>query len=114
LLHNIPEAIAVVVPMYYSTKSAFKSFAFTFFVTGFTSPIGGLIAFAFATNGPDAMTFGILYAITSGMMTFIIIHDIIPAARSYDKKNKLFSIWFFIGIIILAGSIALFQSVYLQ
>ena len=45
-LHNIPEGISISMPIYSSTKSKSKAILYTF-ISGFSEPIGSLIAYLF-------------------------------------------------------------------
>jgi ZIP family zinc transporter len=78
-LHNIPEGIIIAISIYYSTKSKLKAFLFTL-VAALSEPFGSLFAFLFIVNINDYL-FGIILALTAGIMLYLAIFEII-------KENK--------------------------
>eukprot|EP00493_Phyllostaurus_siculus_P019437 UN19746 len=69
-IHNIPEGIAIAVPVYYQTKSFAKAF-FWAFVSGIAEPIGALIGYAVLDSmfGPEV--FGWMFGAVGGIMIYI-------------------------------------------
>lgn len=98
-LHNIPEGISIAMPIYYSTKSRYKAFKYTFF-SGLAEPIGALLAFLFLRPYINELILSVIFAVVSGIMLYISFADLIPASRQYGyNKIHLFSI--FLGICII-------------
>ena len=48
-LHNIPEGIAISIPIYYATKSKVKALYYTF-ISALSEPFGALITYLFLQN----------------------------------------------------------------
>ena len=97
-LHNIPEGISISIPIYYSTKSKFKAFIYTF-ISGISEPIGAILAYIILAKYINNMVLGILYSIIAGMMINIAINNLYKESINYNKKNT--NIYFLIGIIIM-------------
>ena len=102
-LHNIPEGISISVPIYYSTRSKKKAFLYTF-ISGMSEFIGAVIAFLLFRKFDNNFFFGCLYSLTSGIMLYISVVELLPTSLKY--KNKLCTyIFFIIGIIFIYISI---------
>ena len=97
-LHNIPEGISISIPIYYSTKSKFKAFIYTF-ISGISEPIGAILAYIILSKYINNMVLGILYSIIAGMMINIAINNLYKESINYNKKNTL--LYFIIGSFIM-------------
>lgn len=105
-IHNIPEGIAVSVPVYYATGNKGRAFWLSF-LSGLAEPIGAGIGFLLLMPFLNPVTFGILFAAVAGIMVFISIDELLPAAREYGHAHL--SIYGFIaGMGIMALSLLLF------
>lgn len=105
-IHNIPEGIAVSVPVFYSTGNKKKAFWLSF-LSGLAEPLGALVGFLILMPFLNDITFGILFASVAGIMVFISIDELLPAAREYGEAHL--SIYGVIaGMIIMALSLLLF------
>ncbi|SER48113.1 zinc transporter, ZIP family [Gracilibacillus ureilyticus] len=105
-IHNIPEGIAVSVPIYYSTGDKKKAFKLSF-LSGLAEPVGALIAFLFLMPFLTDMMFGIIFAAVAGIMVFISLDELLPAAKKYDEAHT--SIYGLItGMAVMALSLLLF------
>jgi len=85
-IHNIPEGIAVSVPVYYATGSRRKAFTLSF-LSGLSEPIGALIGYAILMPFMSEAVFGILFASVAGIMVFISLDELLPAAREYGEHH---------------------------
>ena len=85
-LHNIPEGIATALPMYHATGSRAKACAFSS-LTGLAEPLGALIAYTLLHRFMSGATLGILTAAGAGVMVFIALDGLLPAARTYGKYH---------------------------
>lgn len=104
-IHNIPEGIAVSVPIYYATGSRRKAFLYSF-LSGLAEPVGAIIGFLLFRSFFNNTVFGLLFASVAGIMVFISIDELLPAAREYGKHHL--SIYGFIaGMAVMAVSLAL-------
>ena len=112
ILHNIPEGIATAAPIYYSTGSKAKAFLFSF-GTGFVQPIGALIAWFLMRNVFDDIeaVFGIAFAVVAGIMVYVAIHQLLPAARKFGKHLMVMK-WLFAGMAVMAGSLVVLGFIF--
>ena len=105
-IHNIPEGIAVSVPVYYATGNKRKAFRLSF-LSGLAEPIGAIIGFLILMPFLNDVVFGILFAAVAGIMIFISIDELLPAARDYGQAHL--SIYGVIaGMVVMAVSLLLF------
>lgn len=105
-IHNIPEGIAVAVPIYYATGNRKKACMLSF-LSGLSEPLGALVGFSFIYIFFNDLIFGILFASVAGIMVFISLDELLPAAREYG--NPHLSIYGLIaGMMIMAVSLLLF------
>jgi zinc transporter, ZIP family len=105
-IHNIPEGIAVSVPVYFATGSRRKAFRLSF-LSGLSEPVGALIGYAFLAPFLNATTMGVLFAAIAGIMVFISLDELLPAAREYGSPHL--AIYGLIGgMMVIALSLLLF------
>ncbi len=105
-IHNIPEGIAVSVPIYYATGNKKKAFALSF-LSGLAEPLGAIIAYLILMPFMTNVVFGILFASVAGIMIYISIDELLPAAREYGEAHL--SIYgLIIGMIVIAVNLLMF------
>jgi zinc transporter, ZIP family len=105
-IHNVPEGIAVSVPIYFATGDKKKAFKLSF-LSGLSEPIGALVAFLFLMPFLTDVMFGIIFAAVAGIMVFISLDELLPAAKKYDEAHM--SIYGVIGgMLVMALSLLLF------
>ncbi|MFB3161087.1 ZIP family zinc transporter [Bacillus niacini] len=105
-IHNIPEGIAVSVPVYFATGDKKKAFKLSF-LSGLSEPIGALVAYLFLMPFLNDIMFGIIFAAVAGIMVFISLDELLPAAKRYDETHL--SIYGLIaGMAVMALSLLLF------
>ncbi len=105
-IHNIPEGIAVSIPIYYATGNKKKAFIYSF-LSGLSEPVGAVIGFFLFYSFFNNVTFGILFAVVAGIMVYISIDELLPAAREYGEGHL--SIYGLIaGMGVMAVSLLLF------
>ncbi len=85
-LHNIPEGIAISVPIHYATGSKRKAFMYSF-LSGLAEPLGAVIGFFILMPFMNEIVFGFLFASVAGIMVFISIDNLLPAAREYGEPH---------------------------
>lgn len=85
-IHNIPEGIAVSVPIYYATGDKKKAFMYSF-ASGLSEPIGALVGYLILMPIMNEVVYGILFAGVAGIMVFISIDELLPAAREYGEHH---------------------------
>jgi len=105
-IHNIPEGIAVSIPIYYATGSRKKAFIYSF-LSGLAEPVGAGIGFLVLMPFLTETLFGILFASVAGIMVFISLDQLLPAAREYGEHHL--SIYGLVGgMMVMALSLLLF------
>jgi ZIP family zinc transporter len=105
-IHNIPEGIAVSVPIYYATGNKKKAFWYSL-SSGLAEPVGALIGWLILMPFMSPMVFGVLFAGVAGIMVFISIDELLPAAREYGEHHL--SIYgLVLGMMVMAVSLLLF------
>lgn len=105
-IHNIPEGIAVSVPIYHATGSKRKAFKFSF-LSGLAEPLGALVGFLLLLPFMNAIIYGFLFASVAGIMIYISIDNLLPAAREYGEPHlSLYGLMG--GMALMAVSLMLF------
>ena len=104
-LHNIPEGLSVYVPIFYATGSKKTAFKFTL-ISGIAEPIGAIIAYLILMPFLDDSLLAMLLAFVAGIMVYISIDEIIPAAHSYGKSHVVITGVVF-GMLVMAVSLLL-------
>ena len=105
-IHNIPEGIAVSVPIYQATGSKKKAFWYSF-ASGLAEPLGALVGVLLLMPIMNDVVFGVLFAAVAGIMVFISIDELLPAAREYGEPHL--SLYGLIsGMAVMAVSLLLF------
>ncbi|MBA7568803.1 Zinc transporter ZupT [subsurface metagenome] len=105
-IHNIPEGIAVSIPIYYSTGDKKKAFLYSF-LSGLAEPLGAVIGYLILFSFFSDVVFGVLFAGVAGIMVFISLDELLPAAREYGEHHL--SIYGLIaGMVIMAFSLLMF------
>lgn len=104
-IHNIPEGIAISVPIYYATGSKKKAFKLSF-LSGLAEPAGAILAYLLLMPFLTETLFGIVFAGVAGIMIFISLDELLPAAKRYDETHT--SIYGLIaGMAVMALSLLL-------
>lgn len=105
-IHNIPEGIAVSVPIYYATGSKRKAFVYSF-LSGLAEPLGAVVGYILLTTFMTPILFGVVFASVAGIMVFISLDELLPAAREYGEP-QLAIYGMFSGMIVMAVSLMMF------
>jgi len=105
-IHNIPEGIAVSIPIFYATGNRSKAFVYSF-LSGLAEPVGALIGYAVLFSFFNDVVFGILFASVAGIMVFISLDELLPAAREYGQHH-LAAYGLVAGMVVMALSLLLF------
>lgn len=85
-IHNIPEGIAVSVPIYYATGNRKKAFYLSM-LSGLAEPIGALLAWFVLMPFMSPVVMGCVFASVAGIMVFISLDELLPAAREYGEHH---------------------------
>ncbi len=105
-IHNVPEGIAVSVPVYFATGDKKKAFKLSF-LSGLSEPIGALAAYLFLMPFLNDIMFGVIFAAVAGIMVFISLDELLPAAKKYDESH-LAIYGLVAGMAVMAVSLLLF------
>jgi zinc transporter, ZIP family len=106
-IHNIPEGISVSVPIYYASGKKKQAFIYSF-LSGLAEPAGALAGYFILSRFINDMVFGAMLAAVAGIMVFISIDELIPAAENYGKHHYMIY-GFIAGMVVMALSLLLFM-----
>lgn len=105
-IHNIPEGIAVSVPIYQATGSKKKAFWYSF-SSGLAEPLGAALGMLVLLPIMNDIVFGVLFAGVAGIMVFISMDELLPAAEEYGEHHlAIYGLIF--GMAVMAVSLLLF------
>lgn len=104
-IHNIPEGIAVSVPIYQATGDKMKAFRLSF-LSGLAEPVGAIIAYLVLMPFLSMELLGIMFAIVAGIMIYISLDELLPAAREWGEHH-LSLLGLVVGMAIMAVSLIL-------
>ncbi|BEK56234.1 zinc transporter ZupT [Campylobacter jejuni] len=104
-IHNIPEGLAVSLPIYHATGDKKKAFIYSA-LSGFAEPLGAFVGALILLPFIGDLTLAISFAVIAGIMVFISLDELLPAAKTYDKAHD--SLYGLIaGMMIMALSLNL-------
>lgn len=105
-IHNIPEGIAVSIPLFYALGNRKKAFILSF-LSGLAEPLGAIIGYLLLMPFLNNVVFGLLFAFVAGIMVFISLDELLPAAEEFGEHHL--AIYGLIsGMILMAVSLLLF------
>lgn len=105
-IHNIPEGIAVSVPVYYATGDKKQAFRLSF-LSGVSEPVGAIVGYLVLMPFMSPAVFGVLFASVAGIMVFVSLDELLPAAREYGQPHL--AIYGLVGgMAVMAASLVLF------
>ncbi|EKQ8576499.1 zinc transporter ZupT [Campylobacter jejuni] len=106
-IHNIPEGLAVSLPIYHATGDKKKAFIYST-LSGFAEPLGAFVGVLILLPFIGDLTLAISFAVIAGIMVFISLDELLPAAKTYDKAHD--SLYGLIaGMMIMALSLNLLE-----
>jgi len=104
-IHNIPEGLAVSAPVYFATGNRRLAF-WVSFLSGLAEPIGGLVGYVLFRSMPNPIGFGMVFAALAGVMVYVSLDELLPAARDYGDQD-LTVISLMAGMAVMALSLVL-------
>ena len=104
-IHNVPEGIAVAIPIYFATGNRKQAFKLSF-LSGLAEPVGAIVAYLILMPYLNGIMFGVIFAAVAGIMVFISIDELLPAAREYGEAH-LSVYGFMAGMAVMAVSLVL-------
>lgn len=105
-LHNIPEGIAISIPIYYATKSKLLAFKYTL-ISALSEPFGAVITYLFLQDFITNNIMGYLFSIIAGIMIQIAFCELLKTAKGYNV-NKTVKLFFLIGLLFSVCYVTLF------
>lgn len=105
-IHNIPEGIAVSVPVFFATGSRRRAFWWSL-LSGLAEPLGAVIGYVLLAPFFTPTLFGVLLGVVAGIMVFISLDELFPAAREYGEGH-LAIYGLIAGMAVMAASLLLF------
>ena len=85
-IHNIPEGIAVSIPLYFATGNRKKAFGLSF-LSGLAEPLGAVVGYFLLMPFLTPTVFGVIFAGVAGIMVFISLDELLPAAQEYGEHH---------------------------
>ncbi|MEI3255693.1 MAG: ZIP family metal transporter [Candidatus Gastranaerophilaceae bacterium] len=107
-IRNLPEGIAIGLPMYHATGK--KRYAMLFSaIAGISGPIGAILRFILIKLFMPQMAIGILFAMVAGIMVYISLDTLMPTAREYGENHDVMA-GIFAGMFLLVQVFYLFNK----
>ena len=104
-IHNIPEGIAVSVPIFYATGNRRRAFLISF-SSGLAEPVGAIIGYAILLPFLTPTLLSTLLAFVAGIMVYISLDELLPLAHRYGQEH-LVIIGVGAGMPVMAASLFL-------
>ncbi|KAI8526236.1 hypothetical protein RHMOL_Rhmol13G0293000 [Rhododendron molle] len=106
-LHNIPEGVAVALPVYFATQSKWTAFKLAT-LSGLAEPLGViLVAYLFPSSLSPEILEGLLGSV-GGVMAFLTLHEMLPLAFDYaGQKQAIKAV--FCGMAFMSASLYFLQ-----
>lgn len=106
-IHNIPEGIAVAVPLYFALGRRGPAFALGL-LSGLAEPLGALLGYWILAPFISDTVLGLLFAAVAGVMVYISLDSLLPAARQYGK-GQVVIYGVITGMAVMAASLIAFR-----
>ena len=105
-IHNIPEGIAVALPVFHATGNRKQAFWYSA-GSGMAEPVGAVLGFFLLKSVLQETAFGVLFGLIAGIMVYIALDELLPTAHEYGDGHKV--IWGVVGgMMVMAVSLLLF------
>jgi ZIP family zinc transporter len=60
---------------------------------------------------PGHETFGVVYGLISGMMSYISLCELLPSARQHDPRGRDTAVWLLAGFALMSAALVLMAFV---
>jgi ZIP family zinc transporter len=107
-MHNIPEGIAISVPVFCATGSKLKAFRLSF-LSGLAEPVGAVIGYLILAPFLNQPLLGVIFAMVAGVMIFLAIDTLLPTARN-SARGHLTVYGVIAGMVVMAASLVLLRT----
>ena len=104
-IHNIPEGIAIAMPIYCASRNKKKAFFYSF-LAGIAEPIGALIGLFILLPFLNNQILSLALAFVAGVMVFISFDELLPLSFG-NRRRHVSVIGVLCGMIIIALSLFL-------
>jgi ZIP family zinc transporter len=104
-IHNIPEGMSVAVLVLFATRSRTKAVLHSL-ASGLAEPLGALAVYLVLLPFIDDLVVGAMLATVAGIMVFISLDELLPAAREYGRGHLEIT-GIILGMAVMAASLAL-------
>lgn len=102
-IHNIPEGIAVSMPIYFATGDKGLAFKYSF-LSGIVEPVGAIVGYFILMPYLNEALMGSLLAGVAGVMVFISLDQLLPAAEEYGEHHlSIYGV--VLGMLVMAFSL---------
>ena len=79
---------------------------------GAANPVGGLLGLlALQVGVPTDAEYGVVYSLVAGMMTYIALGELLPAARRYDPDDRVATKALLVGLALMSATLVLLAFV---
>ncbi len=85
-LHNIPEGVAVAIPVYAINNNRKKAFLWSF-ITGLSEPIGAIVVWLILFPFINDFLINAMLAVVAGFMIYNSLDELLPVSRSFGKEH---------------------------
>jgi ZIP family zinc transporter len=87
-VHNIPEGVSISIPIYFATGSRRLALLVCLGAAA-AEPLGALLGYFLLAPYLGPMVFGIVFGFLAGVMVFLSLDHIIPAAKRYASGHDV-------------------------
>ncbi|MDD4055867.1 MAG: ZIP family metal transporter, partial [Bacteroides sp.] len=99
--------VSVSIPIFYATGDRRKAFWLSF-LSGLAEPVGALVGYLVLAPYLNDNVFGILFGGTAGIMVYISLDELLPAAEEFGHHHTAIY-GLIVGMGIMAFSLLLFM-----
>ena len=104
-LHNLPEGLAVALPLYYATGSRRQAVGAAF-ASGLAEPVGAVLAYALVGGRLRPGFLNGLLVLVAGVMVWVSLAQLVPTALAFGGR-RAGAAGFGAGVAVMAIGIAL-------
>ncbi|MCJ7675549.1 MAG: ZIP family metal transporter, partial [Sedimentisphaerales bacterium] len=104
-IHNIPEGIAVSVPIFFATGNKNKAFFYSF-LSGMSEPAAAIIGYLVLLPFLTPAVLAALLAFTAGVMIYISLDELLPMAHRYGHGHLVIA-GIILGMLVMAVSLVM-------
>mmetsp|Transcript_40571 Transcript_40571/g.114897 ORF Transcript_40571/g.114897 Transcript_40571/m.114897 type:complete len:542 (+) Transcript_40571:171-1796(+) len=104
VLHNIPEGISIALPYYHASGSRLRGFLWAA-LSGGAEILAGLLVYLlylFSHSSVQQTAFACMFAVASGMMTYIALYELYPSAlAAAGARRAVPGSGLFLGLLVM-------------